>query len=163
MPYIKIMIIFAATMKKIISYILLILLGTTVLSSCSMEMFDDESNMTDGGRWKEVIITGLVTDAESSKALEDITIYFKAYPQADADAAPVATDEVHTGNNGVFTIQTPSNVSGNLYCTITAEDPKGIYQSNTKQIIVTWKGTSFDKELQLYVVNDCNFQLRKAE
>lgn len=159
------MIIFAAAMKmkKIISYIMLILLGTTVLSSCSMEMFDNDSNITDGGRWKEVIITGLVSDAESSEALEDITIYFKAYPQADSDAAPVATDEVHTGNNGVFTIQTPSNVSGNLYCTITAEDPKGIYQSNTKQIIVTWKGTSFDKELNLYVVNDCNFQLRKAE
>ena len=163
MSHIKIMIIFAAAMKKIISYIMLILLGTTALSSCSMEMFDNDSNITDGGRWKEVIITGLVTDAESSKTLEDITIYFKAYPQDDAYAAPVATDEVHTGNNGVFTIQTPSNVSGNLYCTITAEDPKGIYQSNTKQIIVTWKGTSFDKELNLYVVNDCNFQLRKAE
>ena len=98
------MIIFAATMKKIISYILLILLGTTVLSSCSMEMFDDESNMTDGGRWKEVIITGLVTDAESSKALEDITIYFKAYPQADADAAPIKENAAATKNTNAFLI-----------------------------------------------------------
>ena len=68
------MIIFAAAMKKIISYILLILLGTTVLSSCSMEMFDDESNMADGGRWKEVIITGLVTDAY----IESINLIFRS-------------------------------------------------------------------------------------
>ena len=163
MPHIKIIIIFASTMKKLMTYFLLALLGTTVLSSCSMGVFDAEPGIIGDGESREVIITGLITDAESSKALEDITVYFKAYPQDKPDAGPVMTDEVHTGNNGTFTIQAPTGDPGNLLCTLTADDPTGIYQSHTKQIIITWKGTSFDKELQKYVVNDCNFQLRKTE
>ena len=157
------MLIFAATMRKLMSYIALILLGIAALSSCSMEMFDAEADITDKGGRKEIIITGMVTDAQGGMALEDITIFFDAYPQAASEGEPVASDQVHTGNNGVFSIQTTSDVSGNLTCTITAEDPEGIYQKQSKQVIITWKGPSFDKDLQMYVVNDCNFQLIKAQ
>ena len=163
MSHIKIILIFAATMKKLVTYILLTLLGTTMLSSCSMEVFDADSSITDRDEQKELIITGLVTDSDNNTALEDISIYFRAYPQAEPDSSPIMNDEVHTGNNGIFTIQATSTDSGKLLCTLTAEDPKGIYQSQTKQIIITWKGTSYDKKLQKYVVNDCNFQLRKTE
>lgn len=157
------MFIFAATMKRLVTYMLMMLLGTTVLSSCSVEMFDAEVDINESGQMRHLFISGMVTDTESGKALEDITINFKAYLQSKPDSAPVLSDEVYTGNKGTFTIQTPKTYAGSLICTLTASDPKGYYTSHTKQIIVTWKGTSYDKELQMYAVNDCNFQLRKAE
>lgn len=150
-------------MKKLIIYILLSLLGTTVLSSCNAEVFDSEGDITGIGNWNKVVVTGTVSDANSGSALEDITIHFKAYPQAHPDAAPVVTDEVHTGNNGAFTIMTPTIAPYKLLCTLTATDPKGQYESHTKQIIITWQGTSYDKDLQMYVVNNCNFQLKKTK
>lgn len=150
-------------MKKLIIYILFSLLGTTVFSSCSVEIFDSEENKTGIGHGKRVIITGIVSDADSGSALEDITIHFKAYPQKNPDAAPVVTDEVHTGSNGAFTIMTPPTKPDQFLCTLTATDPDGQYESHTKQIIITWEGTSYDKDLQMYVVNNCNFQLKKTK
>lgn len=149
-------------MKNIIRHIMLILLGTTVLSSCSAGMFDSADVETGEKGPKSVVITGLVTDAEVSKVLEDITIRFNAYRQTYPDQC-VITDEVHTGNDGTFTIRAMYSDSDNLLCILTAEDPEGIYHSLSKQIIVTWKGISYDKERNMYVVNDCNFQLRKTE
>ena len=149
-------------MKKLITYVLMALLNTAALSSCSVEMFDPDGDSIGDAGHREMVITGLVTDLEGDKVLEDITIRFDAYLQANP-GRPVITDEVHTGNQGMFTIQASYADSGNLMCILTAEDPKGIYQSLSKQIIITWTGTSYDKKLQMYVVNDCNFQLRKAE
>ena len=37
----------------------------------------------------------------------------------------------------------------------------GIYENQTQQVLISWKGMSFDEESNMFVVNDCNFQLSK--
>ena len=48
-----------------------------------------------------------------------------------------------------------------LSCIVTAEDPDGIYESQNKQIFVSWKGVSFDEMTNTYIVNDCSFVLNR--
>lgn len=155
------MFIFDATMKKLVTYLMMLLSGMTVLPSCSMEMFDAEADIP--GASRSIFISGVVCDAQTGQALEDIKIAFTAFLQDDTDADPALSDEVYTGNKGTFTIQTPETEAGSLVCKLTASDQKGLYESHTKQIIVTWRGTSYDREMNMYVVNDCNFKLTKAE
>ena len=48
-----------------------------------------------------------------------------------------------------------------LLCIVTAEDMKGIYESQTQQVLISWKNMSFDEIANMFVVNNCNFQLSK--
>ena len=112
---------------------------------------------------RSIIITGAVTDASTGQPLEDITIHFKAYPQDIPDASPIFTDEVHSTSSGTFTIHASGNIYESLLCVLTAQDAGNIYESKTNQVIVTWSGPSFDRNSGTFVVNDCTFQLKKAE
>ena len=48
-----------------------------------------------------------------------------------------------------------------LICLVNAEDPDGIYESQSQQIFVSWKGVSFDASNNQYIVNDCSFVLNR--
>ena len=101
----------------------------------------------------------MVSDVDGNP-LEDITINFKAYPQDDADASPISSETVYTNSKGTYSIHADGDAR-QLLCTITAEDKSGTYEIQTKQVIVTWKGSSYDAETNMFIVNDCNFQLSR--
>lgn len=148
-------------MKKILSYALSLLLCLAALSSCS-KAFDVEMDMGEVNNERSIYITGAVTDSDTGELLENIQIEFNAYLQADLDSPAVISDAVFTNSNGIFTIYCEGSES-KLTCTLVAEDPEGLYKSQTKQILVSWSGTSFDKDNNTFVVNDCSFNLKKEE
>mgnify|MGYP003457266671 FL=1 len=149
-------------MRTRIAHILILLLAATVAVSCSKADMAIE-DMAGNPGVKSIVITGIVTEAQNGQPLENITIHFKAYPKDSPDAAPIIIDEVHTNSNGAYTIQTGVEIYYPLLCTLSAEDSKDIYESKTNQVIVTWSGPSFDRNSGTFVVNDCTFQLKKAE
>lgn len=149
-------------MRTRIVHILTLLLAAAAALSCSKADMSIE-DMAGNPRVKSIVITGIVTDAQSGQPLENITIHFKAYPKDYPDAAPIIIDEVHTNSNGAYTIQTGVEIYEPLLCTLSAQDSKDIYESKTNQVIVSWSGTSFDNSSGTFVVNDCSFQLSKKQ
>lgn len=133
---------------------LALLSAATAVLSCSAEM-NDEILFTE----RTILVTGSVSDI-SGNALEDITITLKAYPQDDASAAPVASETAYTSNKGTYSIRA-KGADEPLLCIVTAEDINGIYENQTQQLLISWKGMSFDEASNMFVVNDCNFQLSK--
>lgn len=143
-------------MKRTLIHIFTLLLTAAIAASCSVGM-DLEVGKPGLDRQRSILISGQVMDA-SGNVLEDITIDFNAYSQNDAGGSTVSSETVHTDSKGRFSI-TAEGAQEALLCTVTAQDKDGRYESQTKQIIVTWDGTSFQDNL--FVVNDCNFHLNK--
>ena len=108
---------------------------------------------------RSILVTGSVSDMDG-KALEDITITLKAYPQDDAGASPVTSETTYSSNKGTYSIRAKGS-DMQLICLITAEDMNGVYESLTQQVIISWKGMAFDEYSNMFIVNDCNFQLNK--
>lgn len=150
-------------MKRTLIHIFILLLSTTAVLSCSAEIPDafnppfdyEESPMS-------ILITGIVTDNDSGEPLEGISIKFKAFPRSGTESPSVVSDRVYTDNRGIFTIQTAAP-EYSLSCILIAEDENSVYDSRSKEIIVTWSGPSFDNNTNTFVVNDCNFSLTKKQ
>lgn len=150
-------------MKRLITYALMVLLGTTVLFSCSEGLAAPDMMETPDGRHNRFIISGLVTDAQNDKPLNDIKIRFEAYPQDKINTVPIATSEVYTTSEGIFFIEVTGLDSTPLHCILTATDPQTYYQDRKTNVIVSWSGPSYDAYNKTFVVNDCNFQLNLAK
>ena len=146
-------------MKRPVTYMLMALLGTTVLSSCSNDFAAPDMMETPDSRHNRFIISGLVTDAQNDKPLNDIKVCFEAYPQDKINTAPIATSEVYTTSEGIFFIEVTGFDSTPLHCILTATDPQAYYKNRTTNVIVSWSGPSYDAYNKTFVVNDCNFQL----
>lgn len=138
----------------ITSMVALLSVATAVLS-CSDGMYEGEIPYLE----RTMLVTGSVSDM-GGNALEDITITLKAYPQDDVAASPVTSETRYTSNKGTYSIRA-KGADMPLLCIITAEDMNGVYESQTQQIMISWKGMSFDEVLNMFVVNDCNFQLSR--
>ena len=148
-------------MKRIrifICYIAALLSVATAVLSCSVEAMPEDS---EGAYYMDrtILVTGSVSDMNGN-AVEDITITLKAYPQNDVSAPPVASETTYTSNKGTYSIHAKGSQM-QLLCTITAEDMNGMYESQTQQVIVSWKGMAFDETSNMFIVNNCNFQLNK--
>ena len=76
------------------------------------------------------------------------------------DSAPMIMETVYSNSKGEFSILT-EGADTDLFCIVTAEDPNGVYESQTRQILVSWEGVSFDRLSNTYVVNDCSFVLNR--
>ena len=77
---------------------------------------------------------------------------------------PLATKTVYTDGNGVYTVEV-EGFSENIICTLTAEctnQNQIKYEAQTNKVHVSWNGISFDQSKGVFVVNDCNFQMKKA-
>ena len=147
------------TNRTFITYIAALLSVATAVLSCStgdyVVMPDMEGTITE----RSILITGYVSNMEG-QALEDITITFKAYPKDDVNAAPISTDTAYSNSKGTFSIMA-DGAEMDLICLVNAEDPDGIYESQSQQIFVSWKGVSFDASNNQYIVNDCSFVLNR--
>lgn len=141
----------------IFSIAALLSVATAVLS-CSVGDYV-RTDMENALPEKSILITGSVCNLDG-QALEDIAITFKAYPKDDVTAAPVSTETAYSNSKGTFSIMA-DGADMDLSCIVTAEDPDGIYESQNKQIFVSWKGVSFDEMTNTYIVNDCSFVLNR--
>lgn len=138
----------------ITSMVALLSVATAVLS-CSAGMYEGETPYLE----RTMLVTGSVSDMNGN-ALEDITITLKAYPQEDATASPITTETRYSNNKGTYSIHA-QGADMPLLCIITAEDANGVYESQSQQVIISWKGMSFDEVSNMFVVNDCNFRLNR--
>lgn len=107
---------------------------------------------------KGLLITGLVSDKNSGKALEDITITFWAFYQNDVDGPAIMTEVVHTDSKGIYTIFVEATDKP-LFCILTAEDKEHRHRRQTQQIFINWNDLSFDEERNTFVINSCNFEI----
>ena len=139
----------------IFSIAALLSVATAVLS-CSVGVFDAMPDIEGASPEKMISITGAVC-SHDGQLLEDVAITFKSYLQNDMDAAPITTETVYSNSKGEFSILAEG--ADIDLCILTAEDPSGLYESQTIQILVSWEGVSFDRLSNTYVVNDCNFVL----
>lgn len=140
----------------IFSIAALLSVATAVLS-CSVGVFDAMPDMEGALPEKMISITGAVC-SHDGQLLEDVAITFKSYLQNDMDADPITTETVYSNSKGEFSILA-EGADTDLFCILTAEDPSGLYESQTRQILVSWEGVSFDRSSNTYVVNDCSFVL----
>ena len=147
------------TNRTFITYIAALLSVATAVLSCSKGDYDVMPDMEGTITERSILITGYVSNMEG-QALEDITITFKAYPKDDVNAAPISTDTAYSNSKGTFSIMA-DGAEMDLICLVNAEDPDGIYESQSQQIFVSWKGVSFDASNNQYIVNDCSFVLNR--
>ena len=147
------------TIRTFIAYIAALLSVATAVLSCSVGVYDAMPDMEGALPEKMISITGAVC-SQDGQVLEDIAITFRSYLQNDMDAALITTKTVYSNSKGEFSILA-EGADTDLFCNLTAEDPSGLYESQTRKILVSWEGVSFDRLSNTYVVNDCNFVLNR--
>lgn len=105
-----------------------------------------------------VIISGTVSDISTNSPLEGVKIVFHAFDSDDLQLAPVAAQNAYTDSKGVFSIVSGGHTSSVMCVIETSHDE---YSSVRKEILINWKGTSYDMDRKTFFVNDCDFHLEK--
>lgn len=134
-----------------IKHILCLVVPVLALTSCSK----DDSSLLEGEG--TIIITGIVTDMATGNPLRDIKITFEAYTPK---GRLIETKTSYSSSDGIYGVEA-DGFNGIVNCIMTAEDASGVYQKAKIEINIPWKGTSFNREKGIFVVNDCNFYLDK--
>lgn len=150
-------------MKRSIIRIFIALLTTAVSLSCSMAVVDNDSSSLEKDCM--LIVTGSVSDVETSAPLKGIKISFSAYPQNGSSSKPLFTQTVYSDSNGIYAIEA-EGFEEPVTCRITAESPdlKELpYQTAIQEVNITWSGNGYDAHNNTFFVNDCDFKLSKIE
>ena len=149
-------------MIKPISRILAIIALAAATLSCSKALLGGNDNPLDGDL--KLAVSGVASDVASNTPLSGIKITFTAYPASNPHSVlPLVTKTVYTDSKGVYSVEV-EGFSENVSCTLTAESTNQNqvkYEALTNKIHVTWSGSSFDQKKKIFVVNDCNFQMKK--
>ena len=140
------------TLKKILALATLAAAST----SCSMAFLNDEESSLDGDH--RIIVTGVVSDVATNRPLSEIKVTFSAFAENSLSILPLTSKTVNTDTKGEYTIEA-FGFSEPVTCTLTAENPE--YGTMTNKIVVTWTGSTFDSSSKTFIVNDCNFQMKK--
>ena len=101
-----------------------------------------------------------ITEFESLTPFEGICIQFEEFITVNGEEVLFSSTTAHSDKTGMYTIYI-QGAETTMRCVAKATDGNGIYQTQTKEIFVTWDGPSFDKDSKLFVVNDCNFIMKK--
>lgn len=151
------------TMIKTITRILTLIVIATATLSCAQAFLGENESLQKGDL--KIIVSGVASDVTTNSPLTGIKITFDAYPASNThNIIPLATKTVYTDSNGVYTVEV-GGFSENITCTLTAEctnQNQIKYEAQTNRVHVSWNGLSFDQSKGVFVVNDCNFQLKKA-
>lgn len=150
-------------MRNTIKKIIISLSAAAALASCSLALLNNKDEAVDGNH--TVIISGAVSDITSNSPLQGIKITLQAFPENVIYPLPILTLSEYTDNNGMFTIGA-GGFSEIISCKITASstDMENMpYSTAVQEHHISWSGPSYDEEKLTFFVNDCNFQLSKAE
>lgn len=143
-------------MRKFFTKITTLLLISAAFVACDAGLLDNSDILNGDGI---LIINGTVSDQANGSPLEDIKIVFKAYT-SEKSSRSVLTKTEYTSSKGIFVIHV-EGFSDNVHCVISAEDESGKYAGSSNDINVTWSGNAYDKASNTFVVNDCNFHLKR--
>lgn len=136
-------------MHKLLKIFTFWLLSLAAFCSCSME----DADFAEGGI---VVISGTVSDLGTKKPLESVKLVFMAYESGSDSELPVNEQKVYTDSKGTYTLMA-TGFSTPVTCVITTE-AEG-YAGVRKEIFVNWEGTSYDREINTFFVNECDFHL----
>ena len=145
---------------------LLRILAVTIFAatslSCSMALLNDEEAALNGEF--TISVNGVVSNIATNAPLEGVKVTFEAFDETSLSVMPLITLTDVTDSKGVYTIKA-KGFSDPVTCTITAESTEktGNYETLTNKVVVTWSGNSFDSESKTFFVNDCNFQMKRAD
>ncbi len=145
-------------MRNVLKNILVLLLSSTAVLSCSVGMVNDPALAP--GMDLSITVTGTASDIDTNWPLEEIRIILHA-EEAISNGTELLIDKTtYTDNNGRFSITMEGFRSPTSF-TISADDPNGVYGGAQIKIpLVTW---DFDYNISggTFYVNDCNFHLKK--
>lgn len=142
--------------------ILAVTIFATMSLSCSMALLSDEEAALNGEF--TIAVNGVVSNVVTNAPLEGMKITFEAFDENSLSVMPLITLTDKTDSKGVYTIRA-YGFSDSVTCIITAESTNdtGQYETMTNKVVVTWSGNSFDPENKTFFVNDCNFQMKRAD
>ena len=148
-------------MKRKLRNIIMMLLALPAAFSCSADM---SGNMKPGisAEAYSLIISGVVSDKESSLPLEGIKISFSAYLMGQTDSSPLSEMNVYTDNKGMYRIEA-EGFREEITCRLTASDIEGTYSDSEQIMNISWEGVSYDYASGTFVVNAEEFKLEKKK
>ena len=143
-------------MQKLLNIITFWLLSIAAFCSCT----SDEPYISGADKTGTIIITGTVSEATGNSAIEGIKLIFEAYDPEGISNEPLTTINAYTDSQGTFSI-TAEGFTTSVNGVIATDNPD--YKTVSKQVLVTWKGTSYDPETRTFFVNNCDFHLEKKK
>lgn len=150
--------------KNLKKIFVLIAVAAVALSCSNLILLDSQEETPNEGNLK-LTVNGVVSDVASNLPLSGMKITLSAYAENSPSLLPDANKTVFTDSKGVYTIEA-AGFSGPVTCMVTAESPEETdvrYETVTNKVVVTWSGNSFDAETNTAYVNECNFQMKKAD
>lgn len=142
-------------MNKLILNILILLLASTAVSSCSVEGVGSVQSPNDTLTFS---ISGTASDLLTGAPLEEIKITVHAAEYGSKDHLNLVSKSTYTDNTGRFTISAEGFINTTT-CLVTAEDPNGIYADASQEIKISWSAPNMQGNT--FFVNDCDFYLEK--
>ena len=136
------------------------LLTLSAAFSCTAAFVMDETDGQGGAGELSLRITGTVSDMNSLTPLEGMKITFNSRSTSSDKEQQQTELNVYTDNNGVYIIEA-AGFHESITCTITASDPDDIYSDASQEVEVLWTGVSFDEMKEKFIVNDCDFKLKR--
>lgn len=128
-----------------------------------MAFVDNETSTPEGNCI--LVVTGSVSDIETSTPIKGIKISFSAYPQGNPAAGPLSTKTVYSDSNGIYAIEA-EGFNRPITCRITAESQSSdelSYKSAVQEVNINWSDTGYDAENGRYFINNCDFKLSKND
>ena len=107
-----------------------------------------------------IIISGTVSEVIGNTPIEGMKLLFQAYNPETNSNAPITAINAYTDSHGAFSITAEgftSAVTG-----ILSTDHQD-YSTITKELLITWKGTSYDPATRTFFINNCDFHLEKKK
>lgn len=147
-------------MKRHILNILILLLASTAVLSCSAGILNEtDAPQSQTGSFK-LVISGSVSDMESAAPLEDIRIVMRTVEKIDGINLEEQTYTAYSDSKGTFTINM-GGFNNPVSVELETNDPKGIYKHAKHEIpLITWD-SSYNMSGNTFFINDCNFYLEK--
>ena len=116
---------------------------------------EDVSMLTGEG---SVIISGIISDYDTGAPLKDIPVTYKAF---SLRGRMIDTKTAYTSDEGIYTIEAEGYTT-EINCLLTASESTGTYSESQIELNIDWNGTSFNQDEMSFIVNNCNFYLKKA-
>ena len=104
-----------------------------------------------------LIVSGIISDKDTATPLKDITVTYKAY---SSKGRLLETKTAYSSGEGIYTVEAQGYTS-EINCILTASDAQGSYSESQIELNIDWNGPSFNEETNTFVVNNCNFYLKK--
>lgn len=147
-------------MKRHILNILILLLASTAVLSCSAGILNEtDAPQSQTGSFK-LVISGSVSDMESAAPLEDIRIVMRSVEKIGGINLEEQTYTAYSDSKGTFTINM-GGFDNPVSVELEANDTDGIYKPAKHEIpLITWD-SSYNMNGDTFFINDCNFYLEK--